>query len=249
MIKEIFKFKNHALRISKNSQRSQTAILMLHGFPAEKHNGTPFEKNSDIADFLANHFEIDVILPHYNGLDHNLHNEFNFVHSIEDTLNLLEELKGSYKSISIIGHSWGGLVAWNCFKSVPEFISKAVLLSPFLSIPNQEELRIFVQELILETPAKSRANLLDLYLDEFEIVKTKFSPLVCFQPTGISQNQVHILQALQDTVVPPSVADHFMATQVISIGRIDIDTDHGFLENRGVVMGHLVRILEQSDTN
>lgn len=246
MNSEVFDFKNYTLKISCNIEDSPHAILMLHGFPAEKLNDTVFEKNLDLANFLASKTKDDVFLPHYNGLGKNHSSEFNFVHSIEDSIQLTEKLLSIYSSISIVGHSWGGLVAINCFGKFHSKIRKMVLLSPLTLLLDDHNLKPILEGLIEEIPKRSRSKAIEEYLKEFEMVRQRYAPFNVLHDVG-DLDRVSIIQAKKDHETPSNFTESFITKFGYKILYSAIETDHSFMENRGDVMSRVLSLLKKDN--
>ena len=225
-----FNFKNYTLKISANPIPSKVAIIHFHGFPGEKNNGSQIEKNIDLAKHLCLTNNLDSFVPHYNGLGENIESAFSFVQSIEDSVDLCEKILLSYESIILIGHSWGGLVAINCFRLHCKKIAKMILMSPFTFFPEEGVLGPIIENLLVEVPPISQKKPLHEYMSELNKVKK------CYGPSLVNKNlldgRVLVLQAKKDLDIPAFLTESFIANNTSNCNYFEIDTDHSFTTNR-----------------
>lgn len=229
MIETQFEFRNYVLKISPTQGDTQTAIVLFHGFPAEPVTDHSKEKNIDFGRYLCSELGITVYIPHYNGLGKNKGNEFSFVNSITDSIELVELLKTNYSSLSIIGHSWGGLVALNVIKKQPEIIDRVVLQSPFVKIPDSKNLRLVLEYLFSDLPHLTQSKSIDSYLLEFDEVRLNYNP---FGVISNYENKISglILHAERDDEVPLVTTEKL--SEMLNWPYEVIDTNHGFWEKR-----------------
>lgn len=228
---EIFHFKNYVLKFSPPKTREETAILMLHGFPSESFNETKFEKNRDVAAILSKFYGCDSYLHHYDGLGRNKNGTFNFVDSINDSKLLMSILLQKYKELILIGHSWGGAVAINCFKDFHQQISKMILLSPFNIIPDPLILKPILQEAIKECPYILKTKSVEDLIQELNHVKHHLNPREVIQEINY-QGDVLVLQARDDKEVSMESTTEFTTLFRGKIKYEILDSDHSFTYNR-----------------
>jgi len=119
-------------------------ILFLHGFPEFWYTW-----KNQLAEFGKDHFAIAPDMRGYNlsdkpkGLDPYKQNIL-----VEDIRAFIEHL--GYKKLILVGHDWGGFVAWNFAIAYPDYLEKLIIIN----IPHPA---IFERELI-SNPAQQKAS-------------------------------------------------------------------------------------------
>ncbi len=202
------------------ANRNKSAVLMLHGFPGW------INKNYDIAERLALQGH-SVFLPHYRGLGHSK-GRFSFEKSITDIEALIETINAEFrlKKLSLIGHSWGGLVA-----SIisPANLHKTCLLAPLINLPNKKALIKLTSDLIVEHPNDcgnhTPASLAALFRDlTGKILKKDLS-------IRAKNNQLVIFHGSQDSVINPALSKKLKL--VVPKLRLNVlYDDHSFSKDR-----------------
>ncbi|MGE3609119.1 MAG: alpha/beta hydrolase [Bacteriovoracaceae bacterium] len=241
MIESVIDFKNYTLKIS-SSDKSSEAIILFHGFPAEPVTDPSKEKNIDLARYLAKNLNSDVFIHHYSGLGRSQGKEFNFINSVEDSIELINYISKYYDHINLIGHSWGGLVAINCLDECPR-IRKSLLLSPFNLIPENKILEPVLNDLMKEIPHLLEDKSINDYLSEFDVIRRSYCPREKMKHLK-SEATIFILQALDDNEVSlQSTLD------LIKISKKDInidilETDHAFKINREILFKKTLEFLK-----
>lgn len=241
MLPVTFDFKNHVWKYPSSHGKKNVGILLLHGFPAESANNTPQEKNQDLGLFLASQLNRDTYIHHYNGLGKNQAGKFSFIDSINDSVELISKLLKHHDTLMLVGHSWGGTVAINCFLKMPEKISKLILLSPFIAIPSSKALRPILQSMCNDFPYILENQKIDTLIHELEIIKEKLNLNEIGEKTSIPNTL--IIQATQDNEVSPS------DTQDLSVkfqGKATyelFESDHSFDINRIKLLQRSVQFL------
>ena len=113
----------------KPQQNSQGCVLFLHGYPAAK------QKNYDVAEVFALS-GFDVFLPHYAGLGWSK-GVFGFEKSRDEIAKLAREIKAQRPDcpLSVVGHSWGGLLA---IQIADQIDGNLLLFAPLSYIPSED---------------------------------------------------------------------------------------------------------------
>lgn len=228
---EYCSFSNYVKVFPGHLKRNEEVIIFFHGFPGEKNNGSPLEKNQDLAQKLCEDTGLDVYLPHYNGLGKNSENEFSFTDSIIDSLSICHEISKKYHQLIIVGHSWGGQVALNCYKTFSNKISKMLLMSPLIIIPANEVFSESIKELLPELPINSRNKSIEKYLEEIDLIRNIHSvgKLKDHDSTPV---RIIIIQASNDSTILPKSNENYATENSPLIEFETFETDHGFIQNR-----------------
>ena len=119
-------------------------IIFLHGFPEFW-----YEWKNQLPEFAADHRAVAPDMRGYNlsekppGVD-----AYQMQNLVADVRALAEHL--GYKKFVLVGHDWGGVVAWSFAIAHPEYIEKLVIV-------NAPHLAVFARELS-SNPAQQRAS-------------------------------------------------------------------------------------------
>jgi len=125
---------SYALHIQSEISEIKSAevYFFLHGVPSIAH------KNEDIARAVIIHTKSDSVVSIYKGLgEAKKIGRFDFINSVKDSLEFAKKLAQDYKTVHLIGHSWGGCIALNIFRDAlkPQKRGQIILLAPFTDIP------------------------------------------------------------------------------------------------------------------
>jgi esterase/lipase len=223
-----------------SGEKSEEAVLLFHGYPS------PEGKNEYIAESIANKFKKDVYLIHYEGLGLSK-GFFSFSKSIKDSGDYFKWLSNEgYKKISIVGHSWGGLIALNLIADQkPINLNKIILMSPYTFFPKGYELEKLIDFIYEDSKSVFKQSKAEMTTQVNEILLS-FQPRSKVQSIETYANQISILQAISDHEVPLATTKNFV--EMFKGARpnfIEIDTDHSFNERRDQFLLTLGKILEQ----
>jgi len=135
----------NGLRMHYVSEGEGKTILFLHGFPeffyAWKHQ---------LADLSRDHRVIAADLPGYNLSDKPQAVEaYRIEQIVENVRGLLDSLAAG-EQVTLVGHDWGGIIAWAFAAAHPEYLAKLVIL-------NAPHGAIFARELA-HNPAQQKAS-------------------------------------------------------------------------------------------
>lgn len=227
MIERLYDYPGYLLRFRETEKKpTDRAFLLLHGFPASRGS-----KNLDLADWLLRHFGRDVYLPHYRGLGESP-GPFSFSASIDEATAIARQFAPGPKSLAVIGHSWGGLVATNVTNRVPELVTSLHLLSPFCAFVENDPLEEWMAARIRDelphlfgkrTEAEIRADL--------EAVKATCLPMNLAKGLDASI-PVAILQSRLDDTTPAVVTRRFAEALPKKPRYRELESDHSFTTGR-----------------
>mgnify|MGYP001615170692 CR=1 FL=1 len=207
-----------------SSEKSRSAVLFLHGFPADT------GKNEDIARRLSESAKVSSFVFHYPGLGQS-NGKFLFTNSLTESAGFLEYLLGEreFSSVSVVGHSWGGLNALNLLNSFPQGIDKLILLAPFCVLPSRSEVESQVNEFI-DYQIREGRNHSDAHtlVSDFENARHSNSPLEIAKTLSNTNTAITIIQGLKDTVSAPIGARTLHQTLGSRCTLIEINDDHWF---------------------
>lgn len=220
----------------------RSACLMLHGFPAAGYSNTPYEKNKDIGQYIAEHAPIDVHIPHYRGLGKS-NGDFSFMDSITDSHELVGDLiqNKKYKNVHLIGHSWGGTVAMNLLKLSGENIGKVILLSPFSTIPESQILKPLLQRVSEDVPISYRTGSIEGAVDELMEIKKDHNPKDI--AGSLDRNDIFVIQSKEDDEVPVQSTRDFVECFRKKPFYMEFDSEHKFSRNRQALKSLILELL------
>lgn len=231
---------NHTLLFRGGGARSANACLMLHGFPAATPPSPQVEKNQDIAARIANSLRMDVYLNHYRGLGKS-EGRFSFRRSIEDSLKLAQLLldKHKYRSLNILGHSWGGFVAMNVAHRLNAFGGKMILLSPLNLIPPEPVLKQVLATVCEGVSIDFESGGIDGAVSELLSIAEDSNPRTIAPALNWTTGPITIIQALNDDEVSVESTRKFVNLFPHGVKYIEFDSDHKFSINRE----HLINLI------
>lgn len=227
MIERVLDHENYLVRLPADT-KSQDAILFLHGFP-----GSKAVKNLDVALLARAELQRDVFLVHYKGLGES-RGDFLFTTAVRETAALVEWLisKKGYKSVHLVGHSFGGLLAVNCAIAHPNLVGSILLISPFCHMLKTDPLyRWFTDGVRAEHPGIFGPRERREIEGDVDEILAKHLPLE--RAPDISETiKISIIQSKTDDVTPAQVAKQFAARLRIKPAYVELDQDHGFTQDR-----------------
>lgn len=136
-------------RLSRAEAPSEEAIVHFHGFPGRPPRGQEAlfahypKKSIDLREALHRASGADVYFPNYEGLGDS-RGRFTFLGSVTRSIAVARELAGRHKTLHVVGHSWGGLVAYNAHLALDASAGKLVMLAPLLDLESDGWVRKFV---------------------------------------------------------------------------------------------------------
>lgn len=219
--------KNTYYEIFSGNEKSNRVVLFLHGYPSDLG-----DKNADLAEFVFKEINFDCFVIHYPGLGKSK-GKFSFKKSLEAVDEFCIYLKSlGYKDIDLVGHSWGGFLALSSIKHWNES-SKIILMSPFLFLPKDNELKNLITMIYNETKENLLPKSLDEVLSELTEMEKVNSRSKLISDLKLKTNQITFIQALDDEECPTEVAKEFLAeVNLPTIKYIEMDTDHSFFRGR-----------------
>src|SRR3989338_1209917 len=245
IVGQMAQFANYVLSFRVTETLSEEACLVLHGFPAETPIRPEYEKNKDIAAEIARAVNMDVYLPHYRGLGKSP-GPFSFHRTIVDSFELAKKLLSDfkYRTVHIVGHSWGALVAMNLAKDLGDFGGKLILLSPFNVIPSDDILRRVLSQICDGLAIEFEKGGIEGAVQEIREIANARNPRFIAGSLKTKKNQVTIIQALQDDEVPVSSTREFVSLFPTRPEYIEFDSDHKFSLNREALISLIIARLK-----
>lgn len=233
MVEQQFYLGDMFLRRHTAGKETDAALLYLPGLPAiaaprttDKNDAPPLA--TSLAPLLTSS-GYDILAPRYPGLDESL-GQFGLLQCIYAGLLALGFTLGHYKKVSVLGRSFGGLVAIGLCAKLAETssLNKLILLSPILMLPDDRNI-----DEIAETwsgPLKCSDKSLRADLQEIQRVWNPIHGLARLQP-----ERTTLICGSSDTIVPPasliSAAQNLKAKPEI----IEIEADHNFSDRKQLV--------------
>lgn len=228
-------FANFTMRFARSLTPSREAAVVFHGFPAQPPWDPAREKGRDIAERIAQDVGHDTFVMHYAGLGQS-GGKFSFPHSVTDSIALVDHLRREYgyRTIHLVGHSWGGLVALNVYQALPENVrGNVVLLSPFVFFPDDALLRQALAAIGGQTTIHYAAgDTIDDAVRDLRAVESSHNPLQVVTQVPALGARTLILQADQDDEVPVEHTRRLVAQFPQPPQYYEVPTDHKFSIDR-----------------
>jgi pimeloyl-ACP methyl ester carboxylesterase len=221
---------NSAVYQFGNEKHAENAFLFFHGFPADTN------KNEDFAKALAEINSHSFVL-HYSGLGAS-NGLFSLAATIEEAKNLLHFVKNksTYKSIYIIGHSWGGLVAINLLKQIPFQFKKAALLAPFCILPDEQIATEILEDFCINQKQNhNRQYDINALLKEYKTIKLKNDLIDVGSALKNTTTPILIIQGTHDIVSIPEGAMKLSMSLGNTSQLIEVDDEHHFINRDKII--------------
>lgn len=238
------------MRFARSTVPSREAAVVFHGFPAQPPWDPAREKNSDIAERIAQDAGHDAFVMHYAGLGQS-DGKFSFPKSVTDSIALVQHLQRAYgySKVHIVGHSWGGLVALNVYQALPEDVrGNMVLLSPFVFFPEDALLRQALAAIGGQTTIHYAAgDTIDDAVRDLRSVESLHNPLHVVAQLPVLGARTLILQADQDDEVPAEHTRRLIAHFPQPPQYYEVSTDHKFSIDRDRWIDAIIAFLKGTD--
>jgi len=234
---------------SKSSSNNKEAYLLFPGFPGTQ------GKNEDIAEAIFKKTQLETFVIHYTGLTTNPGPDetFDFLKSVDESIQFVKSLLVQYEKLHLVGHSWGGLIALNIFSKVftSEQRGKLILLAPFTEFPKDGS----VENWLIPMATKqehfrfSYKNPEDVRNNFFAVEKT-YSPRDHLDQLKIQDEQITLIEAINDPDVSNYSTDSLY--QILNrqgkIQRFHLQDDHCFIGDRLAIINTVLAAIEKSKT-
>lgn len=121
---EVVKVNNIDLHVKKGGKSTDPVIIFLHGFPEFWYGW-----KNQIAFFIRHNYQ--VIVPDLRGYNYSSKpssvKEYVVEKTSTDIISLIKSLKEN--KVFLVGHDWGGVLAWRIAMDFPELLEKIILLN------------------------------------------------------------------------------------------------------------------------
>ncbi len=227
MIERLVNYPGYLIRFPSRTD-SKKAILLLHGFPANKN-----VKNLDLAYWLHASLDATLYLLHYRGLGESPGN-FKFTDALNEAVEVVDFIRNDQgQTLSgVVGHSWGGLTAMHVAKERGQFFEKLVLVSPLSAIEENDPLANWIiRDVRTECPGVY-GNLSEADIkQDLATISEKYQPreLVKMIPATV---EVTLIQSSQDETTPAVKAKALLEFFRRAPTYLELDLDHSFSQNR-----------------
>ncbi len=207
--------------------RSRHPIVFLHGLPGIKSG-----QNQDLANHIHEQTQRDILIQFGEGLGVRP-GTFTFTGEFENKLQLVHQLEKTSDSITLVGHSWGGLQALVLAAHSPRNIRRVILMAPLLGImarPQIDEILTLQNNNHPEVNFAPRQQL----LDDAEAFNARF-PVESTAAMIPAQTRITILQPTNDQITPAERAKGLLPLFQTKPEYFELNSDHQFMVNRLVI--------------
>ncbi|MCA3084817.1 MAG: alpha/beta fold hydrolase [Rhodocyclaceae bacterium] len=216
---------------------SDSVIIYLPGLPSHM---TSLGEDTDLTPLISSlapavtSCGVDVIAPRYPGLDESNGN-FGLLRCVYMGLSALGFALSRYRRVSVLGRSFGGLVALAACSRVAgaRELDQVVLLAPALGLPVgsgiNELARSWSQ--VLNQPESELAA-------DLEEIQLRWHPMGCLKILDASK--LTFICGRNDTVMPSEKAIEVINTLSKKPAFVEVDSDHSFQDRANIVHQILV---------
>lgn len=224
-MKEVFI--DHKLYIKSFENKSnEEAYIFFHGFPGPSGTDENSDQPSLVGELikLFEEKEISFFIPHYSGIEPSKGN-FSFYNSFSDSFKAINYVKSlNYKKISFIGRSWGAYIAVNAFHNDPDSLENLILLTPYIQIPEEDEVLSILTSFYDNYPQILNWKQLDSHVSEVLDIGQFIDT---FEQAGnISPKKTLIISSKYDELVDESLVKDFFESFSSTALHFSLYDDH-----------------------
>lgn len=215
--------------------KNNEILIFFHGYPSEEG-----DKNSTLAIEASNRLKLPAVVFHYSGLG-NSTGQFTFNQSLKDGAKIISLYQNKFNTIHLFGHSWGGFVIISLME-ILTLNGKIILASPFIFLPQDNELKSLINHVYAETEHILKNVGLEFTYNELKVLRETQS--IFFQER-VDKNFKNVLyiQAKNDDEAPLNIAQIFISKLKNKISYVEMDTSHDFADKRSELLNYLVNFI------
>jgi pimeloyl-ACP methyl ester carboxylesterase len=147
--------------------------------------------------------------------------------------------------LTLVGHSWGGLVATNVARELPETIRRIVLLSPFCHTERGSPLYAWFQtEVRRDCPGLFGDMSEQAIHADFEKILGAHLPSSLFRELD-PRLEVKIIQAELDDTTPAAQIRALLPEFAVPPEYVELKMDHSFSQDREALARRVLAMVEQ----
>lgn len=227
--------------VHRSFKPSERALLYLPGLPSRSASVEGEAESLPLISSLAPALtsrSVDVLAPRYPGLDESL-GDFGLLRCVYMGLSALSFALSRYRSVSVLGRSFGGLVAIAACSSVAgaRALDKVILLAPALGLPQGSGMN----ELANSWSSIFRRPESEIALD-LEEIQRRWNPINGLKM--LDADKVTVICGRRDMVIPAPIVRDYLETLAKQPALIEIDSDHDF-SDRTDLLQHILFALEK----
>ncbi len=222
MIQEIY-FQDLFVKTLRPQKCSGNGFFFFHGFPG---GGV---RNEDLGAAIQKHSGDICFVVHYGGLG-NGKGKFSFRRSVEQSLQLVNSIirQEKLESLSIYGHSWGGLVAINAAAKLQAKLDKLILVSPYSMLPPKTMVREILSGYVAADPALANVFSVDEAIEDVDFIDKNYNPRAAIKQISLKPGAFLFLQAQDDGEVPAPLSRAFVPLFPVAPDYREVKQDHSF---------------------
>lgn len=229
-ITQITYFQDLYVKSFRPSQTSKHGFIFFHGFPG---GGV---RNEDLGEAIQQQTGSNCYVVHYGGLGQGK-GKFSFRRSVDQSLQLIDSIISEEKldSLSIYGHSWGGLVAINAADKIRAKLDKLILVSPYSMLPPKSMVREILSGYVAADPALENVLSIDEAIDDVDFIDKNYNPRAAIKQITLKPGAVLFLQALDDGEVPAPLSRSFVPLFPVAPDYREVKQDHSFTNREELI--------------
>jgi len=223
-------FQDLYVKSFRPSQTSKHGFIFFHGFPG---GGV---RNEDLGEVIQQRIGSHCYVVHYGGIGKGK-GKFSFRRSVEQSLQLVDSIMSQEKldSLSIYGHSWGGLVAINAAAKIQGKLDKLILVSPYSMLPPKTMVREILSGYAAADPALADVFSIDEAVDDVDFIDKNYNPRAAIKKITLKPGAALFLQAQDDGEVPAPLSRSFVPLFPVAPDYREVKQDHSFTNREELI--------------
>lgn len=230
----------HVERLANSETLTEAAVILFHGFPGEPPRGKEHlyshlpKRSIDVREAILAATGSDVYFPRYEGLGDS-RGRFGFVRSVVRSAELAQELARRHKTIHLVGHSWGGLVAFSAYRTLGAAAGKLVLSAALVDLEGEARIRALFEPLLKEYPyiMGDDAGARERAVADLLAVHRDYNPATLAAPGRPDGAKILILHGTRDETVSLEPARRLH--EKLGSRWAVLDDDHSYARDRAAM--------------
>lgn len=229
-VKQENHFQDLYVKIFRPLKETKRGFIFFHGFPG---GGV---RNEDLGEAVQKRTGDNCYIVHYGGLGKGK-GKFSFRRSVEQSIALVNSIikQDNLDSLSIYGHSWGGLVAINAAAKIKTKLDKLILVSPYSALPPKTMVREILSGYTLADPSLKNVLSVDEAIEDVDFIDKNYNPRVAIKQITLKTGASLFLQSQDDKEVPAHLSKSFVPLFPVAPEYRELKQDHSFTNREELI--------------